>query len=288
MSPSISARVAPDGSFRMTGLSGSYQFNVNADRQPFVQVTCVDTGGKASSGTAGVEFVDGDHEIVQFVPPREATKSTVDPALSNEALVERFKSEKVFWQQFLIAEQIVERHDVGVIPSLIDWLTHEDRHLRGNAAFIVGRLGDPRGFQVIADILTDRFDRPVGQGSGDEAAGIASPSNRRRSLLCRASARRPARSAGCPDSGVTAEGSRRRYIVPWALRRSVTSAQSLPRQVFDDGSPSMCVLAICAGNTQCEGRGSSPDRAADDHRLSNFGAQASVADAARAAIAKLR
>ena len=41
MSRSISARVASDGSFRMTGLSGFYQFSVSADRQPFVQVTRV-------------------------------------------------------------------------------------------------------------------------------------------------------------------------------------------------------------------------------------------------------
>jgi hypothetical protein len=32
----------------------------------------------------------------------------------------------------------------------------EDRHLRGNAAFIYAWLGDPRGFDVIAAILSDR------------------------------------------------------------------------------------------------------------------------------------
>src|SRR5688572_26339158 len=36
-------------------------------------------------------------------------------------------------------------------------LTHDDRHLRGNVAFVLGRLGDPRGFETIAAILADRY-----------------------------------------------------------------------------------------------------------------------------------
>jgi HEAT repeat protein len=48
----------------------------------------------------------------------------------------------------------------------VDWLNHEDRHIRGNVAFIFGRLGDARGLQVISDILTDRSERPAAQGLG--------------------------------------------------------------------------------------------------------------------------
>lgn len=36
---------------------------------------------------------------------------------------------------------------------------HDDRHLRGNAAFIFAELGDPRGFDVIVAILDDRSER---------------------------------------------------------------------------------------------------------------------------------
>ena len=43
-------------------------------------------------------------------------------------------------------------------------MTHDDRHLRGNAAFVLGRLGDPRGLDTIADILADRSPRTPGQG----------------------------------------------------------------------------------------------------------------------------
>jgi HEAT repeat protein len=33
-----------------------------------------------------------------------------------------------------------------------------------NAAFVFGSLGDPRGFEVIAAVLSDRYDRSEGQG----------------------------------------------------------------------------------------------------------------------------
>src|SRR5207247_2180113 len=72
------------------------------------------------------------------------------------------KSEKVFWRQFQIAKEIADRRDSSVLPSLVAWLSDEDRHVRGNAAFLFGRLGDPRGVDVIANILTDRSDRPRG------------------------------------------------------------------------------------------------------------------------------
>ncbi len=76
---------------------------------------------------------------------------------------DQFKNEKVFWRQFEVAKEIVKRHDANVLSSLVDWLNHEDRHIRGNVAFIFGRLGDTRSLQVITDILTDRSERPEGQ-----------------------------------------------------------------------------------------------------------------------------
>jgi HEAT repeats/PBS lyase HEAT-like repeat len=292
MSPRISARVSPDGSFRMTGLSGFYQFSVSANRQPFVQATRVTTGGKESPATDGVEFVDGDHEVVVVVSRREPLKSTVDSALSTEALVERFKREKDFSQQFLIAELIVERHDTGIIPSLVDWLTHEDRHIRGNAAFVVGRLGDPRGFQVIAGILADRSDRPEGQAMRPSSDGryrvarqIATDRYYAAHLL--GDLRDPqAVSILVPllkDPEVN-------DIVPWALgeigdRRAIAPLIN----ALDDDKPSMRVMAIYALET-LNARESLPRLIAllDDPRPSNFGAGVSVADAARAAIAKLK
>ena len=125
--------------------------------------------GVEAPASAGVELLDGGHELVIVIGLREAPKPIFDGAgLSSAALIEEFKNEKVFWRQFEIAKQIVERHNPSVLSSLVDWLSHEDRHIRANVAFIFGRLGDARGFRVITDILTDRSDRPhPGVGGGN-------------------------------------------------------------------------------------------------------------------------
>jgi hypothetical protein len=79
-------------------------------------------------------------------------------------LVEKFKATGVFWKQLEIAKNIVRTRDVTVLPQLEPWLSLEDRHLRGNAAFIFAALGDRRGFDIIIAILNDRSDRGEGQG----------------------------------------------------------------------------------------------------------------------------
>ena len=83
---------------------------------------------------------------------------------SASELLERFTTTKVFWQQFEAARKIVELRDPSVLPQLRAWLTDDDRHLRGNAAFIFAGLGDNRGYEVIAAILNDYSDRAEGQG----------------------------------------------------------------------------------------------------------------------------
>src|SRR3984893_5686977 len=74
-------------------------------------------------------------------------------------LLQQFETTAVFWQQFEVAKAIVAANDTRVLPKLQSWLTHEDRHLRGNAAFIYAGLGDPRGFDAIVGILGDRSER---------------------------------------------------------------------------------------------------------------------------------
>ena len=85
-------------------------------------------------------------------------------ALSATDLLDRFRQEKVFWRQFEIGQALVAANHRGDIAELEAWLTHDDRHLRGNVAFVLGRLGDPRGFETIAEILADRSPRSAGQG----------------------------------------------------------------------------------------------------------------------------
>src|SRR6266566_5086076 len=60
-------------------------------------------------------------------------------------LLQQFETTTVFWRQFEVAKAIVAANDISVLPKLHSWLTHEDRHLRGNAAFVFAGLGDFRG-----------------------------------------------------------------------------------------------------------------------------------------------
>ena len=96
-----------------------------------------------------------------------------DPTLA--ALVREFHKTTVFWRQFDVAQQIAETGDVRVLNELEPWLTHEDRHLRGNAAFVFAKLGDPRGFETIRAMLTDRSYRPLGQGIPGGSFNTAAP-----------------------------------------------------------------------------------------------------------------
>ena len=161
-----SSPVAKDWSFRMTGLSSGYHFDVSTDRPPTpLKASRIIVDGKQVPAGEDVELAEGSHEVVVFVTLREAPKPIFDgTGLSLNALVDQFKNEKVFWRQVEIAKEIVKRHDASVLSSLVEWLNHDDRHIRGNVALVFGRLGDVRGLQVITDILNDRSERPEGQG----------------------------------------------------------------------------------------------------------------------------
>jgi HEAT repeat protein len=99
-----------------------------------------------------------------MIVPGESRKPVVDDAQPVTALVAQFRNEKAFWRQFEIGQAIADKRDATVLPALAGWLHHDDRHIRGNVAFIFARLGDPRGLQTIADILHDRTARPEGHG----------------------------------------------------------------------------------------------------------------------------
>ena len=81
-----------------------------------------------------------------------------------EQLLERFKSTPVFWQQLEIAKELATRRDPRTLIALEPLLRADDRHVRANAAFVLARLGDPRGLATIEAIVADRSDRPLGQG----------------------------------------------------------------------------------------------------------------------------
>jgi HEAT repeat protein len=90
-------------------------------------------------------------------------------------LLNQFRSATVFWRQFEVAKQIARMGDTGVLEELEPWLQQDDRHLRGNAAFVFASLGDPRGVETIRTMLTDRSDRPLGQGIPGAPGNPATP-----------------------------------------------------------------------------------------------------------------
>src|SRR5215469_6549965 len=92
--------------------------------------------------------------VVLLLPSPHVIHGQQRPSV--DELLQQFESSTVFWQQFGVAKAIVAANDRSVLPRLEPWLTHNDRCLRGNAAYIFGRLGDPRGFDVIVAILADR------------------------------------------------------------------------------------------------------------------------------------
>jgi hypothetical protein len=99
---------------------------------------------------------------VLVLPSPHVIHGQQHPSVSE--LLRQFEDERVFWRQCEVAKGIVAANDTSVLPQLESWLTHEDRHLRGNAAFVFARLGDARGFDVISAILRDHSERPEGQG----------------------------------------------------------------------------------------------------------------------------
>lgn len=90
-------------------------------------------------------------------------------ALSVRGLIDRFRNDDP-WRQLEIGKALAAAGDRAAIAELEPWLTHDDRHVRGNVALVLGRLGDPRGFETIAAMLGDRSVRPPGQ-SGEGRSG---------------------------------------------------------------------------------------------------------------------
>jgi HEAT repeat protein len=210
------------------------------------------------------------------------------PSVSD--LLQRFEGERVFWRQFEVAKAIAAANDPRVLPRLEPWLTQEDRHLRGNAAFIFSRLGDGRGFDVIVAILRDRSEtraihaissigQPYVQGQIREdryyAAHLLGDLKDARAI--------PILVPLLTDPDVN-------YIVPWSLGQIGDRSAIAPLiGSLSDPDPSMRVLAIYA-LAELKAIEALPRLRIllDDHVRSNFGKLEPVADAARGAIAALQ
>ena len=289
----IAAAVNSDWSFRMTGLSGSYEFYVSSDRPPMVVATRVVVDGTSYPATRSIALAEGEHDVIVFIAPREAPKPTVDATQTSSALVEQFKNEKVSWKQIEIAKALAGKQDASVLPPLADWLGHQDRHIRGNVAFIFASLGDPRGLQTIADILADRSERPEGQG----IPGASSDGRYRFERQVAADRYYAAHLLGqLRDSRAVAllvpllDDPETQSIVPTALAR-IGDKSAIPPLIaaLDNDDPSNRVLVIYALEA-LHAKEAVPRllTLVKDDRKSRFGAGVSVSEAAKAAIARLQ
>ena len=225
--------------------------------------------------------------VILLLPSPPVIDGQQSPSVSE--LLRQFQGETVFWRQFEVAKAIVAANDTRVLPQLEPWLTHEDRELRGNAAFIFARLGDPRGFDVIVAILGDRSERrevhkissvglPSIQGQISEDRYYAAH------LL--GDLKDP---HAVPILVPLLKDQEVKDIVPWSLGQigDKSAIQSLIAALSDQ-DPSMRVLAIYA-LVELKATEALPRlrQLLGDNERCNFDKLESVAEAAQAAIAKL-
>jgi HEAT repeat protein len=208
---------------------------------------------------------------------------------SLDQLVRQFERETVFWRQFEVAQAIVAAHDPSVLPKLESWLTHEDRHLRGNAAFIYGALGDRRGFDVIVAILDDHSERPEAQGVPAAPWTLQRQigADRFHAVHLLGELKDP---RAVPILVPLLTDPDVNYIVPSSLGQIGNRSAITPLiQSLSDPNPSMRVVAIHA-LVQLKATDALPRlrQLLDDNARSNFDKFESVAEAAQAAIGKLQ
>ncbi len=203
-------------------------------------------------------------------------------------LVEQFKSTPIFWQQFEVARKLVALHDTRLLQKLESSLSLDDRHLRGNAAFVFASLGDDRGFELIKAILTDRSDRPVGQGipGGPWALAAQIAADRYYAVHLFGDLKDP---KAVPILIPLLRDQEVNYIVPWALGEIADKSAIPPlTETLRDKNSDMRALAIYALKT-LGAKEAVPELRLllDDKEKIQFDGLISVADAAREAIISL-
>lgn len=218
-----------------------------------------------------------------------ASPITQQQSQSATELVKQFKSETVFWKQFEVAKKIVALGDKSVLPELAPFLSDEDMHVRGNAAFIFAALGEDRGFEVLEGILGDRWSmRKVymsnDAGKPDMTLQIKSDRYYAAHLLgdLRDPRAVPLLISLLKDKDVD-------YIVPWSLGQ-IGDKSAVPPLIktLHDKNPDMRVLAIYALE-QLNAKQALPEirPLLHDQEKIHFDGLIPVSEAARKAVIKL-
>ena len=202
-------------------------------------------------------------------------------------LVMQFKTSEVFWQQFEVAEKLVKSHDHAVVEQLEPYLKDQDRHVRGNAAFVIAGLGDDRGFEVLVGILKDRSDRPEGQGVfGNWSVPAQMASDRYYAAHLFGDLKD---SRAVPILVPLLHDLEVNWIVPWSLGQIGDKSAVPPLiETLHDASPDMRVLAIYALET-LKAKESLPRLRllVNDQQRIHFDGLGAVAEAAQKAVTEL-
>jgi len=216
-------------------------------------------------------------------------QTATPPTDSARSLVEQFDRTTIFWKQFDIAKQIVALHDKSVLQYLEPWLSNDDMHLRGNAAFIFASLGDDRGFVTIKSILEDHSSKRA----VFEIDSTGRPSLSRQIVTDRYYAAHLfgdlRYSRAVPILISLLKDQEVNSTVPWSLGE-IGDQSAIPAliETLGDDSPDMRVLAIYALETLKAKQALPRLRALlDDDEKIHFDGLGTVAEAAKTAIATL-
>jgi HEAT repeat protein len=206
---------------------------------------------------------------------------------SVDNLVKEFETTKEFWRQFEVAKKLVARGDKSVLPALESWLSNEDRHERCVAAYVFAGLGNDRGLEVIIAVLNDMSDRQdtgVVSGNWSLKAQIRADRYFAVHVLGELEDRR-----AVPILIPLLRDEQINYNVAWALGESGDERAIGPLiEALRDKSSDMRVSAISALE-KLGAVAALPHLHVllNDQEKTHYGAQISVADAAKAAIAAL-
>ena len=206
---------------------------------------------------------------------------------SRDNLVKEFETTQVFYQKFVVAKMLVDHGDASALPALEPWLSSEDRHARCVAAFVFAGLGDDRGLEIISAVLKDRSDRSEGQGAPTARWSVQEQIRSDRYFAVHVMGVLKDKRA-VPILVPLLQDEQINYKVGSALGE-IGDAQTIGRliEALRDRSSDMRVSAISALE-KLGARESLPHlRATSGHERTHFGAQVTVADAAKTAIAVL-
>ena len=94
--------------------------------------------------------------LLCLLPSLVAPCLAQDDSAAVKGLVIQFQAEPVFWRQAELGGRIAAAANLQQLSTLEPWLTHKDRQVRGNVAWLFAKLGDQRGFDTLVGILADR------------------------------------------------------------------------------------------------------------------------------------